>query len=166
MNPQKFLQQLISIGFILLLLIGCSTPATPNTPTATSIPPTSTSVPMLTDGTDSWSIKKVILQQTLTVNNQTLDAGSGNVYLQVEFECVTGKMPPFPTRAGGGPDYTQLYVIDGDGQKYLAEQFGVTFSGSSLENCTSFFVYFEPIPEESSNFALHFADLAPISLGQ
>lgn len=167
------------ILFVVILTVfvlsACGTPATPvpvptNTPvplpTETPIPPTATLVPMLTDGTDIWRIEKVILKKTLTVNNQTIDAGTGNVYLQVEFECVTGKMPPFPAQAGGGPDYTKIYVVDGSGQNHIAEQFGVTFSGSSFDNCSSFFLRFEPIPQESNDFTLYFADLTPVKLGQ
>ena len=47
MEPQKFLQQIIIIGLILLFLVGCSAPATP-TPipsTSTPIPPSPTPTP-------------------------------------------------------------------------------------------------------------------------
>jgi hypothetical protein len=141
----------------------------PSPLTATQVPPTATlTAPMLIDGKDTWTLKTVTLDKTLTINNpapQIIEAEPGKLLLLVEFECDTGQAPPFPVASSGsGPDYSQLYVVDSQQEKYLAVQFGVNF-GSSLDKCTSFWIRFEPVPQDRSEFMLHFSDLSPVDLG-
>ena len=129
---------------------------TPEPPTATPIPPTPTpepatatpAPPELTDGTNIWR---------LTSFSTT----------RLEFQCVTKQSPPWPVRAGQpGPDYTKLYVTDSEGKRYQATQIGLTMLGTSAQECTTFEIIFEAMPEDRQGLQLHFADLPPIDLGQ
>ena len=104
--------------------------------------------PELTDGTNIWR---------LTSFSTT----------RLEFQCVTKQSPPWPVRAGQpGPDYTKLYVTDSEGKRYQATQIGLTMLGTSAQECSTFEIIFEAMPEDRQGMQLHFADLPPIDLSQ
>lgn len=120
----------------------------PDTPTPTPEPPTATPAPPeLTDGTNIWRLKSYDTTR-------------------IVFECVTQQSPPWPVRAGGGPEYTKLYVTDSEGKRYQAIQIGLSMLGTSAQECTTFEIVFKALPEDRQGLQLHFADLPPIDLGQ
>ena len=144
---------------------------TPYFPTATTIPLVETPLtPILTDGTDTWNLKTFTLQRKFELPPfGTKDAGPGKVFPYTEFECLTGTFPPFPVKSSGsGTDFTRIYISDSLGEKHISEQVGLTFkdSGGTLDKCESFWIQFEPTPQERNGFTLYFSDLPSVVLSQ
>jgi hypothetical protein len=164
-------------------LSGCAAgqllgPTITPTPTATSTPiPTSTPTPtptitptpvpaILTNGSHNWPVKEVTFETTAPINNVDVPAGSGKVYLKVNFENPDHQILPFTNLPGTkSPNYANVYIEDDAGNEYIA----VTDRLDLIFNAGGFVigdeqVWFQAMPEGGSNFRLHFEALAPIDL--
>jgi hypothetical protein len=142
----------------IFLLMGCTAPATtassPNTPGATG--------PILTDGTEQWTLRSVSFQDSFDDNGETvLPSDQSQTFLQIEFDCTSGaslinlyfgsEIQGSGFSVPGG--IPTVYVTDDAGTKYLA----VYIEGCSL---------LVPVAKNRSGFTLHFKDLQPIELGK
>jgi hypothetical protein len=144
------LRLLIQFGLIIVLILLFASACSPSTNNPTTTP----EPPVLTDGADTWRL----------ISSDYTSAGE----LELQFECATGQIPPFPIRPGTqGPDHSKVYITDSQGDQYPVKFFFVISSLSGGEGqCQRFSILFEGVPRESQDHTLYFAELAPVELGQ
>lgn len=147
-----------------------STPTHTLTPTPTFTPTlTPTPVPViLQDGENSWPLIENTLSKNATINNKKVAAQDNFVYLNLAFKCPSNLMPDFPEISGTkNIDFSKIYVIDGQGEKYNAVESLVSIALDKTGRMTldSFTLLFQPVPEGQTAFRLFFSDFSPIDLG-
>jgi len=132
--------------------------------TPTPLPPT------LTDGTNSWLLIGVSFTNTTKIEGYDRPLENGMVYLVVEFQNQGQGIPAYPSLKGTNKiDYSQVYVTDSLGNKYIAvndEVKMVPIAGSNGFTLGDFAIFFQAMPEGTHGFHLYFSDFPVVDLGQ
>jgi hypothetical protein len=125
--------------------------------------------PVLTDGKNSWPVVGISFVNTAKIEGYTRPAKKGMVYLLVEFKNLNGQLPSFPSLPRSQlVDYSQIYVTDSLGEKYLGVNNGVNMvsaggGGFTLGDYVA--IFFQAMPEGTHGFRLSFLDLPVVDLG-
>jgi hypothetical protein len=146
------------------------TPRATMTPVPTkTMAPTSTPAPaILTDGSDSWPISTVTMENSAPIGDQDVSAEEGMAYLKIVFSNPEHKLLPFPTLPGSTEtDYSTVSIRNAQGEKYIvvSDRLDLTFGLDGSITLGDISLYFQSMPEGSKNFQLFFANLDPIDLG-
>jgi hypothetical protein len=152
------------------------TPAASPTPSLTETPiPTQTNMPtetplpaILADGTNSWPISLITMENSAPIGDQDVAAENGQVYLKIVFSNPNHKLLPFPNLPGStDSDYSKVSIHDNQGNKYIvvSDRLDLTIGLDGTVTLSDLSLWFQSMPAGSSGFQLFFADLAPIDLG-
>ena len=145
-------------------------PKATRTPLPTkTMSPTATAVPaILTDGSDSWPISTITMENSAPIGDQDVAAEEGMVYLKIVFNNPDHKLLPFPKLPGSTDvDYSKIYISNSQGEKYSAvtDRLSLIIGVDGTVTFDDLSLWFQPMPAGSNGFQLFFADLDPIDLG-
>ena len=137
-------------------------------PSKTHLPTIIPLAAKLTDGSDSWPISTITLDDSASIDGSDVSAEDGTAYLKIVFNNPKHKLLPFPTITNSTDvDYSRVYISNGLGEEYslVSDHFDLLTGADGSSSYGDLTLVFEAMPVESDNFQLFFADLAPIDLG-